>query len=85
MSTRDAFKRSDRCVNCGRSAEQHDAQMKCPGSGNFHFATMNLPSSLTCGDCENFHFCEPMISRISADEVCDWYPARFVGPVRREA
>ncbi len=39
---------------------------------------MDLPDGKTCNDCLHFHRCELIYGHIGKDEVCDWYPLRFV-------
>jgi hypothetical protein len=38
---------------------------------------MALPPAKTCGDCAHFSKCQWLISRIAADQLCDWSPSRF--------
>jgi hypothetical protein len=45
---------------------------------------MNLPAGRTCGDCNQFQHCAALLSRIKDDEVCDWYPSRFVERISKE-
>lgn len=39
---------------------------------------MNLPKGKYCKDCYHFQGCENIYGRIEMDEICDWYPSKFV-------
>jgi hypothetical protein len=39
---------------------------------------MHLPAGKTCADCRHFERCSAIHGHIAADEVCDWWPVRFV-------
>lgn len=39
---------------------------------------MELPAGKTCADCAHCKRCCSIFGHIPADEVCDWYPSRFV-------
>lgn len=68
-----------RCVECGRSKEQHAPEtLVCP-DGRTVYTTMDLPPDTTCSDCRHFPFCFQFIGPEIADHTsCDWFPIRFV-------
>ena len=40
---------------------------------------MYLPEGKTCNDCTHFaRPCKTIYGRIELDEVCDWWPIKFV-------
>jgi hypothetical protein len=39
---------------------------------------MDLPDGKRCGDCFAVNHCAAFYGRIAADEVCDFFPVRFV-------
>lgn len=47
---------------------------------------MNLPDGKYCKDC--FHFqtgrCKNIYGRIELDEICDWYPCRFIESIQNK-
>jgi hypothetical protein len=76
-----------RCIECGRSREQHGEDDTCPGqnlqnprwSGRARFASMDLPTGKTCDDCRHFGFCSKFIGpEIAGNTHCDWFPIRFL-------
>jgi len=40
--------------------------------------SMALPEGKNCGDCANFPRCQAFIGLEEENEVCDWYPNRFI-------
>lgn len=46
--------------------------------GDKETLAMNLPAGKTCADCAHCRRCCSIYGHIPADEVCDWYPSRFV-------
>lgn len=39
---------------------------------------MDLPEGKTCSDCRHVKRCCAIFGHIPEDEVCDWFPSRFV-------
>jgi hypothetical protein len=39
---------------------------------------MGLPDGKTCGDCAHCRRCCLIFGHTPEDEVCDWYPSRFL-------
>lgn len=39
---------------------------------------MELPEGKTCADCAHCKRCCAIYGHIPADEVCDWYPSRYL-------
>jgi hypothetical protein len=76
MFNRSPYARSNRCVECGQSKEDH-----IPGKQKDYckgYRTMNLPEGKTCGDCFHIPRCNTIFGHMATDERCDWYPVRFV-------
>lgn len=39
---------------------------------------MNLLEGKCCKDCYHLQRCKGIYGRIEMDEICDWYPSKFI-------
>jgi hypothetical protein len=72
--------RISRCVNCDRTASEHDAG-KCRGSAGKvgkTFQTMDLPTGKTCNNCCFVTHCVNLYAKKPEDTGCDFFPVRFI-------
>ncbi len=70
------YKRRGRCVHCGQPGVTPGEP--CEYAKPTGHATMDLPDGKRCGDCFAVNHCAAFYGRIAADEVCDFFPVRFV-------
>ncbi|KKM88903.1 hypothetical protein LCGC14_1254100 [marine sediment metagenome] len=59
---------------------ERDIYLNSPDPGH---RAMVLPEGMTCGDCYHCARCVAIFGHVPADEVCDWYPSRFLKADRR--
>jgi hypothetical protein len=69
-----------RCVNCGRSKENHaianDRRVCADGVGVYR--SLDLPPGMTCADCRHVDGCRRFLGEhIVSNTFCDWFPVLF--------